>query len=116
MGAPRKYKTVKELQSKIDDYFDTEEVYTITGLALHLNYTSRLALIRIEGYDKEYRNTIKRAKLRVEHSYEKRLIKTNSTGAIFALKNFGWKDTQQIEQSGSTEVKISIDPEIKEWL
>ena len=30
----------------------------------------------------------------------------NTTGAIFALKNFDWKDKQEVEQSGGITVKF----------
>lgn len=44
--------------------------------------------------------------MRVEASYEKDLKKTGRPGTIFALKNFGWKDKQEVEQT-STIVDVS---------
>jgi hypothetical protein len=49
--------------------------------------------------EKEFLNTIKKAKDMVEYSYEIDLKKKGNTGTIFALKNFDWKDKQEIENS-----------------
>ena len=51
--------------------------------------------------DQEFSNTIKKAKDKVEHSYEIDLKKKGNTGTIFALKNFDWKD--KTEQETKTE-------------
>ena len=46
--------------------------------------------------NKLYSNVIKKARLQVEHSYEKRLASgTNVAAIIFILKNMGWSDQQQ---------------------
>lgn len=91
-GRPLKFKTVKDLQTKIDKYFkDTpEDEWTITGLALALD-TSRKVLCEYDEKE-EYSNTIKKAKLKVENGYEVDLKKHGRSGTIFALKNFDWKD------------------------
>jgi hypothetical protein len=107
-GRPKKFKTVAELDKAIDHYFKVKKDHpTITGLALELGFTSRLALIRIEGYGEEFSNSIKRAKLQVENFYEEQLTKNNSSGAIFALKNFDWRDRQDIDHTTGGE-KITI--------
>ena len=96
-----KFKTAKELEQKIDEYFsacqEEAEPVTITGLALALNI-SREAL---RDYDEKdaYFEIVKKAKLRVQHEYEKRLIKRGNTGDVFALKNFGWSDKAEIEKT-----------------
>lgn len=96
---PLKFKTVEELQQKIDNYFascdEQEEPITITGLALALD-TSRETLCNYEEKE-EYFDAIKRAKLRVQHAYEKRLVKRGNGGDIFALKNFGWVDKTEVD-------------------
>jgi len=110
-GRPHKFQDATELQSKIDDYFNTtpaDEV-TITGLALHLD-TSRETLMDYENgtwganlTDEEQKSlsyTIKKAKLRVHNEYEKDLRRKGRGGDIFALKNFGWKDKQESEVYG----------------
>jgi hypothetical protein len=113
-GRPRKYKSVEEMQIAIDAYFENEEHYTITGLALALGFTSRLALIRVEGYGKEYSNAIKKAKLKVENFYEKKLTGQSAAGIIFALKNFEWSDKQEIQHSNE-KIEIEITGSEK-WL
>ncbi len=143
VGRPLKFKTVKELEDKIQEYFDscfkeewfeefrrdeetghwiTEEVkgkkqkkvfyvkklvqieeFTITGLAIFLD-TSRETLLDYQHRD-EYSDTIKKAKLMIEKSYEQRLINRGNSGDIFALKNFNWKDkTEQDITTGGKEI------------
>jgi hypothetical protein len=101
MGKPLKFKTVEELQEKIDAYFascdEENEPITITGLALALD-TTRDTLCDY-GDREEYSDTIKKAKLKVENAYEKRLVRRGNGGDVFALKNFGWKDTKELDGS-----------------
>ena len=112
-GRPLKFKSVQELQDKIDAYFascwsdedDPKErtllrPYTITGLALDLN-TSRETLINYEK-KAEFFDTIKQAKLKC-HNYAEEYLFTgkNQAGAIFNLKaNYKWVDSQTIEHTG----------------
>jgi len=49
-GRPRKYQSVEQLQTAIDSYFESTEKLTVTGLALHLGFNSRQALVNNEGY------------------------------------------------------------------
>lgn len=100
-GRPLKFNSVEELKHLIDLYFfecdETKTAYTITGLALALN-TCRQTLLDYEKRD-EFLDTIKNAKLRVENDYELSLRARGSAGDIFGLKNFGWKDKQEVAQS-----------------
>lgn len=104
-GKPLKFKTVEELQAKIDKYFtdceETGEPLTVTGLALALD-TSRNVLMDYQGKN-GYSNAVIRAKMRIENAYEKRLINRGNGGDIFALKQFGWRDRQEqaVEVSGN---------------
>jgi hypothetical protein len=109
MGRPLKFKTVEEMQGKIDAYFKEcdkkEDPYTITGLALALDTTRDLLL---DYQDKEdYSYTIKRAKLKCENYAEKHLFKGKNgvVGAIFNLKNNykRWVDKQEIVQKDHRE-------------
>lgn len=102
VGKPLKFRSAAQLQLHIDDYFKQtpNDEQTITGLALHLNLT-RTSLMEYEGRN-EYANTVKRAKQMIELAYEKRLVKRGNSGDIFALKNFGWKDTQTVETTNLT--------------
>ena len=44
----------------------------------------------------------------VENEYEYKLQQNNPAGAIFALKNMNWKDTQTVQQENK-EVKTFSD-------
>lgn len=96
-GRPRKYKTNEELEKIIKEYFESrpEIEWTVTGLAMALDL-DRKALIEYSEHD-EFSYTIKKAKEKVQESYEKSLRKNGRTGDIFALKNFGWTDKQEVE-------------------
>ncbi len=103
-GHPLKFESVEKLQTLIDAYFESATVgeYTITGLALALD-TTRHTLIHYENRD-EYLHAIKKAKTRIENDYEISLRKHGRSGEIFGLKNFGWKDKSEVEQSGELKV------------
>lgn len=101
LGRPPYYENVEDLQKAIDDYFvkTPENRITITGLTLHLGFNTRQSLIDYEEKP-EFIDTIKRAKLRVEHSYECDLKEKGNSGTIFALKNFNWRDKTETELTG----------------
>lgn len=115
MGRPPKYKTAVELQKKIDRYFDyigETEVITITGLILYCGFCSRQAFYHLENNDK-FSYTIKRARLRVSKHYEGLLQGNSVAGPIFALKNLGWSDKQEIDHTSKGErlnpIQITVD-------
>lgn len=101
-GRPLKFKSVEELQVKIDAYFEecdkTGKPYTMSGLAYTLE-TDRALLCRYENKD-EFYNTIKNAKRKIERQFEERAIngEYNPTMAIFLMKNnFNYVDKQEQE-------------------
>ena len=100
MRGSRVIKTPEEFEERAERYFDKckdDEVnVTITGLALALGFSSRQS---VHDYRKEegFADVANRACLMVEHGYELRLDGASVTGPIFALKNMGWSDSQQIE-------------------
>ena len=124
IGRPPKYKSKKEIQQKIDAYFEEckgkiltddegniitdkygEAVYidkkplTITGLALALGFNSRQSLLNYQDKE-EFVDTITRAKARVEQYAEERLFdKNGANGAKFSLANNfeGWKEKREID-------------------
>lgn len=114
-GRPSKFKTPEELQKKIDAYFkncpDKKQFVTklgnvieipmptISGLCYYLGFESRQSFYDYEQVEK-FSYTIKRARLFIEKEYEQLLQGNNCTGAIFALKNFGWVDKTQQEITG----------------
>ena len=104
----KKYQTDEDLQQAINDYLESnKENPTITGLALHLGFESRQSFYDYEK-NKEHSYTIKRARLHIENFYEKHLIGQYTSGPIFALKNFGWSDKQEIEHAGKITSEYSI--------
>lgn len=109
IGRPPMFKTAKELQAAIEDYFkngvktrkvvvgkgDKQKtinipIVTITGLVLHCGFADRRSFYE---YEKKpmFSHTIKTARTLIEQEYEEQLHNGNP-GAIFALKNFGWTD------------------------
>jgi hypothetical protein len=104
-GRPLKYKTVEELDNKINEYFSVtpKDEWTWTGLAIHLD-TSRETLREYKERP-EYTDLLKAALLKVENGYEIDLKKHGRSGTIFALKNFDWKDkTEQDITSGGEKI------------
>lgn len=92
---PLKFETPELLEEKINEYFSVtpKEEWTWTGLALHLD-TSRETLREYKERP-EFVDSLKKALLKVENSYELDLKKHGRSGTIFALKNFDWKDKSE---------------------
>lgn len=113
-GRPRLYKSVKEMDKAIEDYFMVDEYMhsedddgnlikkptgqkvrisrpTVTGLALHLGFADKTTLYEYRDRP-EFSYSVKRALTIIEQYHEEGLCENNVTGRIFALKNFGWKD------------------------
>lgn len=124
-GRPPLFDSKEELENKIDEYFkeytgmtilkdNNGEVLltkngtpiheikppTITGLAYHLGFVSRQSIYDYEGRNDEFSYIIKRARLCCERFAEEMLYTGKPVGAIFALKNFGWKDERKLDHSG----------------
>ena len=104
VGRPRSFKSVEEVEEKINAYFnyceEKEKPYTMSGLAYYLGIDRKTLL----NYSKneEYFHTIKKARDKVQMQLEENALsnKANPTITIFNLKNnFDWKD--KIEHSSS---------------
>jgi len=70
----------------------------VSGLAYFLGFESRQSLYDYEKRS-EFSYIIKRARLRIESEYEKKLSYKHPVGSIFALKNMGWADKQEIDHT-----------------
>jgi hypothetical protein len=62
-----------------------------------MGFSSRKELMNYEKYEGEMAEAAARARSLVEYAYEMRLDRDKPTGAIFALKNMGWSDRQEID-------------------
>jgi hypothetical protein len=101
-GRPLKFATVPELQKKIDEYFkhraEMHLPFTVSGLALFLD-TTRETLMDYQHRDK-FADAIKRAKLRcADYAETEMYLGKNAAGPIFALKNFAWRDKQEVDHT-----------------
>lgn len=122
-GQPMAFKTVKELEEKVESFFVSDDAFlinfkdgkeekvfapTVSGLALHLG-VDRRTIVNYSNKE-EYFPTIKKARARIEAHLEKKLFGNNVTGLIFNLKNnFDWKDKSEVAQ---TNVELSHE----QWL
>ena len=104
MARPKKFQNVKELQKKINEYFDeckeTNEVITYSGLAHSLG-TTRKTLWEYTQRGDEMSEPIEDALARIERYYETILVGRTGgqvAGLIFCMKNnFNWADKQTID-------------------
>lgn len=110
VGRPRLVKSPEDFDRLVDLYIltcqdpENPKPITLTGIVLALGFCSKNTLYEYEKYP-EYSDSVKRARLLVEQEYENRLITaTSASGPIFALKNFGWSDKQEIEHTGGLRV------------
>ena len=92
------YENEDTLADAIQAYFDKQMEdglpITISGLAYALGFVSRQSLYDYKERE-EFSYILKRATFFVESQYEGKLSGTTPTGAIFALKNMGWKDRNE---------------------
>lgn len=129
VGRPAMFETAQELEAKINEYFQTGlkkrkiligkapnqqlieiECPTITGLAIFLGFESRQSFYDYENRE-AFSYTVKRARLFIENEYEEQLTSGNTVGAIFALKNMGWKDKVETENTNTNLNSEPLTPE-----
>lgn len=131
VGKPLAFKTVKELDDKIEEYFDwcdnrirttvdkdgNEKTYTwpapytMSGLAYYLDI-DRKTLVNY-SHKEDYFPTIKRARARVEQDLETRLLESRTpVGVIFNLKNnFSWVDESKQTLDANVTSTNELSPE-----
>lgn len=133
-GRPPKYSNPKDMQVKIEEYFIicegewlkdkngdpmldkfgkpikiNEKVPTVTGLALHLGFKTRLSLLEYQAKG-PYNEIITAAKSRIEAYCEARLFdRDGAKGAEFSLRNNfkGWSNNPQKEETDEALTKLS---------
>lgn len=115
-GRPRLYSTPEQLQKEIDKYFAEQvgvttigiakdgtpitqiKAPTISGLNYFLGFCERTSLDEY-AKDPAFYLTVKRAKLRIHQFAEQQLFENGKpTGAIFWLKNNGWRAEETVSQ------------------
>jgi hypothetical protein len=112
MGRPPVFSTPEQMQDAVDAYFndckENDIPYTICGLALAIGMTRET--LRCYGNNERFSDIVKRAKLIVEESVERRLFGSSPTGAIFHLKaNSGWRDSEPPSEEETTPQKVQIE-------
>lgn len=117
--------TPDELQVLIDKYFEQDgterevivgngankqikkiRVYTLTGMSLYCGFCDKNELFQLER-NPAYTRVIKSARSRIEKIYEENLQTTGNSANIFALKNFGWVDRQEVITEERT-IKLDV--------
>jgi len=112
VGRPRLIKSKEDFDMLVDTYIDmckqSNEPILLTGLVLSLGLCSKDSFYDYGKID-EFSDSVKRARLLIEMEYEKRLNNgSNAAAPIFALKNFGWADKQEIEHSGNAQSPVIL--------
>jgi len=102
-GRPRKIESPEDMERMIGEYVTKREnekiPLTLTGA---LNYMGIYSRATLGEYDKRqgFSEPVKKLRGIIADAYEQRLHGSNPTGAIFALKNMGWSDRQEVEMTG----------------
>ena len=113
VGRPKIFKSVEEVEEKINAYFkyceDKDKPYTMSGLAYYLD-VDRKTIVNYTK-DEEYFPTIKKARDRVQMQLEENALMniSNSTFTIFNLKNnFDWKDRIETNTENFEQINESL--------
>ena len=97
-GRPRTFATPEDFEAAFDaaaaKLVEEGRPFTLSGLLYHMGIRSRQTLSDYEEID-GFSGPVKKLRQFVEMHYEDRLHGNSPTGAIFALKNMGWKDRQE---------------------
>lgn len=113
VGRPKIFKSVEEVEEKINAYFkyceDKDKPYTMSGLSYYLGIDRKTLL----NYSKEeeFFHTIKKARDRVQMQLEENALMniSNSTFTIFNLKNnFDWKDRIETNTENFEKINESL--------
>lgn len=96
----RMFAKPEHFRVKAARYFrDAEEAgqpITLTGFCLAMGFRNKSQPRRYAEKYPEMKDAVDEAFLRIEHAYEQNLLQArNPTGTIFALKNFGWRDSPE---------------------
>lgn len=110
-GRPLKFSTPEELRERGMEYINECKINNskilITGLALALE-CDRDTLLNYEARD-EFFGTVRELKLYCENYAESMLFEGSASGAIFALKNHGWRDKTEVDSTINQNTTVSIE-------
>lgn len=113
LGRKPIYETPEDLLAKIQEYFTKSYkrgkfTPTISGMTFYLGFESRSSLDDYSKRDEAFSYIIHHAKRFIESCYENQLYTNASAGAVFALKNMGWKDRTETDiTSGGEKLDLS---------
>ena len=112
-GRPPKWTDPKVIEEQGMKFFaqrrKENRPLTITGLALAWD-TTRDVLMDYQEKD-QFSYTIKKLKAYCEdYAEEQALSGSNQAGSIFALKNYGWKDKQEIDHTTGGDKMTALSP------
>ena len=112
MARPRIIKSPEEMDDLVAAYVadcaDKDKPITLTGMILGMGLAGRNSLEEY-GRRSEFTHSVKKAKALIEEKYETQLSGHAVAGSIFALKNFGWKDTI-VTDNTNRDLSISDEP------
>lgn len=95
----------EDFEEKVEEYFDNTPMgdQTRAGLCVYLGITTRTLKNYKDGTQgQEFADIAAFACTRLEMKYEDALNKKNNpTGPIFALKQYEWRDNQDVDVKGS---------------
>lgn len=115
-GRPPIFKSVEELEEKINkykEYLDSSgKPPTIAGLAYYLGI-DRQTLYNYKEKD-EFFGTIKKFVNWIIATYEEHAVEKGNAGIIFLMKNYGYTDKQQIENTGEITLRVKSPEDIEE--
>lgn len=104
------FESAEIFMDKVEEYFDTTEAkyQTRAGLCVFLGITMKTFYNYRDGSQGEdMKQVAEWACTRLENKYELDLsLKPNPSGPIFALKQYGWKDNQDVEVKGTGAIEI----------
>lgn len=99
------FKSAEELMEKVEEYFNETDVklQTRAGLCVFLGITKMTFINYKNGTQgEEMKEVCEWACTRLENKYEIDLnLRPNPTGPIFALKQYGWRDNQDVDVKSS---------------
>lgn len=108
----KRCETPMELMLRVDEYFrDSEkrDVPTQSGLIRYCGWKTPAMFSKLSERGEGWGEAVAYAKLRIIQGWEEQLHGKSPTGAIFALKQYGWKDTPTIVQSKYTNLTQLVD-------